>query len=132
MKESFASVLGIGLAVFGVAQQVSAAECFKSDRTFPSCAALGDKSGGSCGSFNRVSGVAFYADSECSPAKKAVSATKTAGTQSSFVSGLTSSGATISNCTVVVSSPDAGASQHSKVTFGGCGSAVRWRIRMFD
>jgi hypothetical protein len=135
MKELLASALAIGLAVFGVAQPANAAECFKSDRTFPDCFSHSDKSGGSCGINNRVSGGAFYTDGVCSPIdpnKKAVSATKEAGTQSSFVSGVTSSGAAMSNCTVVVSSPVAGASQHSKVTFGGCASAVKWRIRMFD
>jgi hypothetical protein len=127
-----AFVLPISLAVFGVVR-ANAAQCFVSERSFPDCTnKLFDTAQGSCENFNVVQGIAAYLGDSCEPATKFIEAYKIVGTQSAFVSGVSSSGATISNCTVVVSSPIDGASQHHKTSIGGCGAAVKWQIRMFD
>jgi hypothetical protein len=128
-RKLVARVLPSILAAFGVVQ-ANAAECFVSDRTFPDCVKRFDSARGSCPG-DDASGLAGFAVGSCDPATKFVEAFKTRGTGSAFVSGVTSSGAAISNCTVVVSSPVEGASQHHKTTSGGCSAAIRWRIRIF-
>lgn len=128
MKIKFNQAIAAGLAVLVVAGASTAAECFKQVRQFPTPQQSSDKSGGSCGTGNRAEGGAFYSRPG-DDTSKAVSGIKKAGTQNTFVNGVTSSNATITGCGVMVNDPSPGA---SKTDLTGCLNATKWQIRMFD
>lgn len=103
------------------ANQAVAAECFTATFPFPTVRSVPDIQFTSCSPSNRARVGAGIDGNEV----KFVGASKTGGTQQTFVNGVRADGTAILNCGVRVTGAQ-------KTDFSGCENAVQWRVRMFD